>query len=381
MIRSIAYVAAYDGNPHSGVVRKLLSQGRAFRKAGAAVDLHLFCGEEDVDRLSEMDGVVAVPTGRPPWSPISRLRGLIGTSRHLKTLAEESRYDMVYLRGCVPSPWLWNAVKAPRTCRIVTEHQTIERRELGGSYRLLDRLYGGRVRRELDGVVSVTDEIGGWQRDTYRLDPDRVLTIPNGIECARYTARTEPGPVGDALKVAMVANFRSWHGLPRVLDSLTRYPDTAPPLELHVAGEQSMTTLALPGSVQLHFHGPLDPRQLQSLYGTCHIAFASLAPHHLALTELASLKVREYCAVGIPFVLAAPDPDFPEDGELERFVHRVPADNSPLDLNDVRRFAESAVSIEGHAALMHDYALRTLDWNVKARRLLDWAAELPPRAR
>ena len=59
----------------------------------------------------------------------------------------------------------------------------------------------------------------------------------------------------------------------------------------------------------------------------------------MGLTEASVLKAREYCAWGIPFIITCTDPDFSDDFP---FILRIPADETPVDLETVIEFAHSA---------------------------------------
>ena len=67
--------------------------------------------------------------------------------------------------------------------------------------------------------------------------------------------------------------------------------------------------------------------------------------HRIGLSESPTLKVREYCARGIPWIIACKDPDFPDDFP---YILRVPPDESPIDIDPVIDFAQKICSDPDH---------------------------------
>jgi hypothetical protein len=92
------------------------------------------------------------------------------------------------------------------------------------------------------------------------------------------------------------------------------------------------------------------------------------------IREACPLKVREYAAHGLPFVYAFIDPDFPENWP---FALRLPADDSPIDVGRIVRFAEELYAAGDPGPSIHAFALAHLDWKAKLVRLYDFLCSLP----
>ena len=121
------------------------------------------------------------------------------------------------------------------------------------------------------------------------------------------------------------------------------------------------------------FHGVKTGKELDELFDKCHIAAGSLGLHRIGVSEGSILKVREYCARGIPFIYGAMDSDF---NEKFPYILRVPADESPIDLNAVFSFADRAFSDTEHSVKMREYAKENLDWSIKMKRLVEFMNEV-----
>ena len=74
---------------------------------------------------------------------------------------------------------------------------------------------------------------------------------------------------------------------------------------------------------------------LDAVYERCAIGIDSLARHRSGIVVLSSLKSREYGAKGIPMINSCKidilEEDFP-------YLLRVPADESPINMNEVFDF-------------------------------------------
>ena len=91
--------------------------------------------------------------------------------------------------------------------------------------------------------------------------------------------------------------------------------------------------------------------------------------HREGLNMSASLKVREYCSIGIPFVISSTDQDFP--GKFP-YILTMPSDESPIDFNKIIHFYQSVYADPKHQLKMREYAINNLDWIIKIRQLKDF---------
>ena len=113
----------------------------------------------------------------------------------------------------------------------------------------------------------------------------------------------------------------------------------------------------------VRFDGMHSGAELDALFANADLALSSLGMHRLGLHRSSSLKAREYCARGIPFVIASDDPDFPEGVP---FVYRVAADESPIDVAAVVEFIDKLRERSPEYMMeMRRYAEKRLTWKAK----------------
>lgn len=277
-----------------------------------------------------------------------------------------------------------NILKKFRKCNVVFEHNTKEWDEfkLSSGYfsqSSLQELFLGRfIRSQSDAIVGVTDEITQYQLKRCN-DPDKPhITIGNGIDVASVPLRHIPTPVTTDLHLLFVANVSRWHGIDRLLRGLANY-DGPVTVILHIAGEGAelphlkrlVNELNL--SDKVVFHGFTTGSSLDDLFDRCHVAVGSLGMHRNRLTESSTLKVREYCARGIPWIIACRDPDFPTGFP---YLLQLPADESAVDIGAVIAFAKKVCADPDHPQKMRQYAIDHLDWSIKMQKLKEFLEKL-----
>jgi hypothetical protein len=84
------------------------------------------------------------------------------------------------------------------------------------------------------------------------------------------------------------------------------------------------------------------------------------------LREACVLKVREYTARGLPFVIAYDDPDLPPGLP---WVLKITADESPVEFDALVNFAEDVSKLPSLAKEMRAFAESKLSWTVKMKGL------------
>jgi glycosyltransferase involved in cell wall biosynthesis len=169
-----------------------------------------------------------------------------------------------------------------------------------------------------DRVLQYAPESSWWMLGNRR----RTRMTSNGIDLSQMSARARsPSWPSDTLRLLAVANVSHWHGYDRLLRAIRLRRDEDPGgcgIELTIVGNgdqvNSLRSLAneLGLRDQVHFRAPEHGAELLRSYGEHHVAVGSLGSHRKGLRQASELKAREYCAVGIPFIAAGLDSDFPE---------------------------------------------------------------------
>lgn len=348
-------------------------------KQGIDALVFSICTADDKDNPSRLITSVLIPGTKRPKGIVGKIYREWRVNKEIKNIIQSlSEHDVLYTRIFYPSPQLSRILKQPRACKIVIEYQSIEPLEyrLIGKYWYLpiDFLFGNSIRRYTDGIVGVTNEI--TQYEVARAgDPQKPhITIGNGFAVQSVPVRHSPHYNGENLHILCVASVSRWHGLDRLLQGLSTYRMTLK-VTLHIAGNGAelphLQKLAadLGISDRVIFHGFLTGEPLDALFDLCHIAVGSLGIHRKGLTQTSELKGREYCARGIPYIIACADPDLPADFP---YILCPPADESPIDIDQVAAFTKRVFADPNHSERMRHYAEEYLDWSVKMKKLKDF---------
>jgi len=293
--------------------------------------------------------------------------------------------DIIYIRMLFPTRYLYKATTLKRKCKIILEHNTKEREEifqLKKNYTkkcvflLSDLLYSKKIRESVDAIVGVTPEITNYQLTQYLVKNKPRISISNGFDVHSVPLRTVQ-PLNDEIHLLIVANVSYWHGIDRILKGLKKYNGKIK-IILHIVGngkeidnlKRISSELKLENDIV--FHGHLTGIQLDELYNICHIGVGSLGIHRKGLSQTSELKAREYCARGLPYIIAVSDPDFP--GTFP-YIKLFPPDDSPLNIEKIIEFAEIIYTDPHHAEKMRDYAIKNLDWSVKMKQFKTFIEE------
>ncbi|MBW2378375.1 MAG: glycosyltransferase [Deltaproteobacteria bacterium] len=368
----LVYPISVDHPGNRGILNKMEYQWAAFSELTGDVDL--VCSS---NRGPILNGELASKypiTGRA----FNSLNHYALFYSHIAKYAQSGDYDYLYIRYPLALPnFLWFLRKTkqanPKT-KVVVEIATFPyRRELRTPKRLvlrtLDDLGHGQLKNHVDAIVTFygQSEIFGVP----------CLQLRNGVDVERIHLRNAT-PSDDGLVMIAVGNVAERHGLDRMLRGMANYEKQsgAARTTLHVVGDGpavgDLKILAGQLSIDRHvrFHGLKSGAELDAVFDQANIALDSLGIHRLQLPCSSSLKAREYCARGIPFVLSSDDLDFPS--ELG-FVHRVPADDRPVDVSALVAFhTEVTRTTPTVHREMRRYAEEHLTWKSKLEPLVHY---------
>jgi glycosyltransferase involved in cell wall biosynthesis len=379
----IKYFMFGGQNSTDGVSKKLASQVSELSRQGVSIELVMVSFGEAHYPTNDF-----LTPYRVDSVPVNDFLGRIKRARKISKIFGETidslgPDDILYYRysGAFPLYYPNKYLRGFRTCRIVTEHQTKELDEFKLNNNALtywsERLCGKLLRKQSDAIIGVTDEITQYEITRAGDLKKPHLTIGNGFAVQSVPLRQAPHYNSD-FHLLCVANVSRWHGLDRLLQGLAAYAET-PKVVLHIAGDGAelphlqKLTEELGITDRVVFHGFTTGKALDTLFDQCHIAVGSLGIHRKGLTQTSELKGREYCARGIPYILACADPDFPAD--FPHILH-LPADESPININQVLAFTQEVCADPDHPQKMRRYAEEHLDWSVKMAKLKEFLEAL-----
>lgn len=241
-----------------------------------------------------------------------------------------------------------------------------------GIHRVLSR----RISSYLTCIVSCSEADLIWGT--------RVINIENGIDCDAVSIQDHKQHKNDEINLIFVAVFAVWHGLDRLIYGLNEYYEDFkrgnPIINLTLVGQseelERVISLKVFSQVAEHINvlGAVFGSDLDEEYNKADIAVSSLGMHRIGLKSGSTLKTREYCAKGIPFIYGYEekgiDDDFP-------FAMRIPATEEPVNLLDVVDFYKGLQGKE-YSQEMHEFS-RKYDWKTQMKHFFEELASIEGR--
>lgn len=173
-----------------------------------------------------------------------------------------------------------------------------------------------------------------------------------------------------------VANIAQWHGYDRLIRGMANYIKTNNNTKVifNIVGEGHAKTKLKDyveekslGDVVI-FHGYKTGQDIDTMFNKCDIAVDVLGMHRRGYNECNSIKAREYCARGIPFVTSGDDPDFPNNYSWRL---KLPADESSIKIEEVVEFYDK-ISKTDYRNEMRNFAEKNLTWEVKLKPVVEY---------
>lgn len=352
---------AFVGASHPQILRKVNGQYKGLLKIHPNSECVVMgTGSDDIDLSSYCFKFIDLreyPNGE-------KQKGFIAESV-LLALAP----DIVYMRYPIANESL--AHVAHRVPNIVFEHQSKELEELVNSDQSLyqqELALGTNCLHRAAGVIGVTHEITDYERNRAGgFIPS--ATMGNGISPEEHPLSAQPKP-GDTIHALVVADFRYWHGLDRLIKGCLKAQNIAAKLHFHIVGFgpalNGYKNLIEKSGVKdsFTFYGHLSQKQIDPIADICSFGVGALASFRKKLTQIAALKHREYALRGLPFIYSGSDIDFPVGVS---FCRVIPDDESPIDIEALYHFAEQAQKNPLLRLHAREFALTKLSWSTKMK--------------
>lgn len=167
-----------------------------------------------------------------------------------------------------------------------------------------------------------------------------------------------------------------WHGYDRLFEGLNEYKCLSNRYRVivHMVGsdgdgslkkwKQLVEQLSLQDTVL--FEGMKYGDELTQIINECDVGIGALGLYRKGLYLTSELKIREYCARGLPFIYSAKDTAL--CGELE-FCYKVPNDNTPIDVSRIIEFCLKTREIKNLPEKMRSFAKEKMTWQAQFSKL------------
>lgn len=329
---------------YNGISKKKLAQIKGFRDCGCNVRNCYY----EVDPMTghrrwKMDEATLADLGSGVKAKIKKRINY----RPIFDYIKEENISFIYIRSDHnANPFLIQFVKGLSMIgvKVVMEIPTYpydrEYSTIKGKISLItDKLFRKCLAQQLTAIVTFSnyDYIFG----------QRTIRISNGIDFDSVRIKQHQDFKSGEIHLIGVAEIHYWHGFDRLVAGLADYyrssQNDACKVYFHIVGEfsgerEKMEILPLIRKNQLEdyitLHGRLFGSELDEVFDKSDIGIGSLGRHRSNVTYIKTLKNREYAARGIPFIYSEIDDDF----EGMSYILKVPADESPININEMIDF-------------------------------------------
>ena len=207
----------------------------------------------------------------------------------------------------------------------------------------IDMMYRSALASKMQAIVTFSSEKTIFGK--------RTICISNGIDLDSIPIHN-PKKQQDIHLIA-VAEIHYWHGFDRLVAGFGEYYKSNPngrKVYFHVVGWEddrgttsngylTVEQMARKYGIEKYVinHGKLFGDKLDEGFNQCVFAIGSLGRHRSGITEIKTLKNREYAARGISFIYSENDSDFDD----KPYIIKAPADESPINVGEIINYIDS----------------------------------------
>lgn len=367
------YITDIDKLIEKGVYKKIISQGKAFSKYYEVKILYKENNSLCIHDLS--NNIVdifenffsASKIEKQKLYKIRRFMDLNKLNTYIYKYIKENNIKILYIRKYFLLNKGLNYMKYAKSklgCNIIYEMPTYPYTgEILYRKKYLSYLINWYLEYKIEKIVDFITVILG---EDIEFKSKKYISIMNGIDASRIKAKNKLKLQTQDINLIGVSHIDFWNGYDRVIKGLNIYyhnKENINSVYFHIVGEGSELSnlIKLVDQYGINdyviFHGSMTGGMLDQLFDKCDIAIGSLAIHRSGLKKSSSLKNRDYCARGIPFIIAS------EDGAFKdfKYILQIDRDDTPVNINKIIEFY-NANKNENYIEEMRTYAKQNLSW-------------------
>lgn len=338
----ILFLVFHGFDEFNGISKKILSQVNALKENGHEVIVCYYMVDKDNHRKRFINSDILEDFGEGFFAQLKRRM----CYNSLLNYIIDNNIELVYIRSELnANPFLVSFFRKLKTNRVkvVIEIPTYpydkeyKYKSIKASLEhYIDILFRKQLVKQTNGVVTFSNHstiFGG-----------KAINISNGINFSSIKAKLGVNDTTKSLNLIGVANIHFWHGFDRLIKGLAIYYKTERQYKVyfHIVGgigyieEAEFKDLIKTNNLEKYvfLDGHKFGDELDKMFTKCDMGIGSLARHRSNIFDIKTLKNREYAARGIPFIYSETDDDF----DNMPYVLKIPADESPIDVNSVIDF-------------------------------------------
>ena len=347
----ILFLTYHGFNSSSGITKKMYAQIKGLRQNGHEVHVCWYTEDEDHNWHRYVDGKSIQNYGH------RRIASIKNKFQYgcIYEYCENNGIELVYARSYInASPALIHLFSQFKRSGIksVIEIPTYpydhEFKSLPIEHKIRlwqDKLFRRSLAKQINAIVTFSEE--------KKIFGQRTINISNGIDFDELPLH-HPVDSSQEVHLIAVAEVHLWHGLDRLIEGLGKYyqkKENKRPVYFHIVSkvwDTEMYDSKYATGFATHiknyniekyviFHDKLYGEELNQVFEKCVFAIGSLARHRSGITNIKTLKNREYACRGIPFIYSENDSDF----DNQSYIIKAPADDTPINIEQILHFIDN----------------------------------------
>lgn len=223
--------------------------------------------------------------------------------------------------------------------------------------------YSKKIASLSKAIIAVTDQI---RDDHLSKSKCNAVVISNGIDVSKYPVCTTNQLDSEINFVMLLGTNAPWYGLDLLVEAIHKSNNKN--FKVHIIGGVNVdsTDSRIMQKQKMTFY------ELNDYFDklTNVVGIGSLALFRNKLSEASTLKVREYCARGLPVLLNHVDTDINND--LEFFnTYCVNLINQQLDFDQIIKAVKQIFLIPNYEQEIRKWAIDNLDHSIKMKQYLN----------
>lgn len=301
--------------------------------------------------------------------------GFYDLFRALGKVLKKVKIDFIYMRYKIVSGKAIKTFKKFKATggKLIVEIPSYNSKEavLSGFRKIVQKLLSV-YQKKLPLYVDLYSIIGADDVTEYEGKP--AICISNGVCVENFPIhKCEPK---DEIHILALASMRRWHAYDRLISGLARYKGDTP-VYIEMVGNDGDGSLkewqelsnSLGVNEFVNFRGGMYGEELTKMMNECQAAVATLGLHRNENTVGSVLKVREYCARGIPFVYGYDDTCLEGD---EIFALKVANNDEPVNIEKLVEWVLNVSKDGSVAEKMRGFAKEKLSWEAQLSQVLNY---------
>ena len=294
----------------------------------------------------------------------------------LKKLQKTKLYeniDFIYIRYLLSSSWLISYLKFLKkiNLKVILEVPTYpyDKEMEDNFFTKWDKKYREELYRYVDKIVIYSEDKKIWKIP--------CINISNGIDLEEIKMIDREKKESKIIFTS-VSNCSFWHGIDRFIYSILEYIRNNGEEEIifNIVGEGNETSKLkqiVNENKELEniviFYGKQLGKELDEIYNITDIGVGCLGNFRKGIYEGGSLKNKEYCAKGLPIIVAGLDKDFNNC----RFIHQVSQNEN---LINIEKIIEWYKNLNMTPKEIRKYAENNLSWDIQMKKVVESIKEL-----